>query len=213
MVFSYIGGYIYISNPGGSGRQEKCTESVPLCHKAAFQSALDGRSGWTEDKKYSRCHGSSQLRQAVPGHHRTGSSGGLCRDSETGWLCGSFPEGCERRQEERAGSDSGYPGRYLFSDYADYSGRRMVKVLLSILVLFELIDKTGNLYYFLRFIADASCYFLPVFLAAFAAGKSYQRDSGFRRPGCRRSRWNRQRETAVWKSFMRQFLFCYGMTG
>ena len=45
MVFSYIGGYIYIAHPGGSGRQEKCTESAPLCHKAAFQSALDGRSG------------------------------------------------------------------------------------------------------------------------------------------------------------------------
>ncbi len=68
------------------------------------------------------------------------------------------------------------------------AGAGMVKVLLSILVLFELIDKTGNLYYFLRFIADASCYFLPVFLAASAAGKSYRRDSGFRRPGCRRSR-------------------------
>lgn len=99
-----------------------------------------------------------------------------------------LPRRLRTKTGRKGGSDSGYPGRYLFSDYADYSGRRMVKVLLSILVLFELIDKTGNLYYFLRFIADASCYFLPVFLAAFAAGKSYQRDSGFRRPGCRRSR-------------------------
>lgn len=51
------------------------------------------------------------------------------------------------------------------------AGAGMVKALLSILVLFELIDKTGNLYYFLSFIADASYYFLPVFLAASAARK------------------------------------------
>lgn len=51
------------------------------------------------------------------------------------------------------------------------AGAGMVKALLSILTLFSLIDKTGNTYYFLNFIADASYYFLPVFLAASAAKK------------------------------------------
>ncbi len=51
------------------------------------------------------------------------------------------------------------------------AGAGMVKALLSILTLFSLIDKSGNLYYFLNFIADASYYFLPVFLAASAARK------------------------------------------
>lgn len=52
------------------------------------------------------------------------------------------------------------------------AGAGMVKALLSILTLFSLIDKTGNTYYFLNFIADASYYFLPVFLAASAAKNS-----------------------------------------
>ncbi len=47
----------------------------------------------------------------------------------------------------------------------------MVKALLSILSLCGLIDTTGNLYYFLSFIADASYYFLPIFLAASASKK------------------------------------------
>ena len=51
------------------------------------------------------------------------------------------------------------------------AGAGMVKALLSILTLFHLIDSTGNLYYFLSFIADASYYFLPIFLAASASRK------------------------------------------
>ncbi|MGN0975526.1 MAG: PTS transporter subunit EIIC, partial [Gemmiger sp.] len=51
------------------------------------------------------------------------------------------------------------------------AGAGMIKALLSILVLFNLIDKSGNLYYFLSFIADASYYFLPIYLAKSAANK------------------------------------------
>lgn len=51
------------------------------------------------------------------------------------------------------------------------AGAGMVKALLSILTLCHLIDNTGNLYYFLNFIADASYYFLPIFLAASASRK------------------------------------------
>lgn len=51
------------------------------------------------------------------------------------------------------------------------AGAGMIKALLSILVLFKLIDKEGILYYFLSFIADASYYFLPIFLAQSAAKK------------------------------------------
>lgn len=51
------------------------------------------------------------------------------------------------------------------------AGAGMIKALLSILTLFNLIDKSGNLYYFLNFIADSSYYFLPIFLAATAAKK------------------------------------------
>lgn len=39
------------------------------------------------------------------------------------------------------------------------------------LTLFGWIDKSGNLYYFLNFIADSSYYFLPIFLANSAAKK------------------------------------------
>ena len=51
------------------------------------------------------------------------------------------------------------------------AGAGMIKALLSILTLFNLIDKSGNVYYFLNFIADSSYYFLPIFLAATAAKK------------------------------------------
>lgn len=51
------------------------------------------------------------------------------------------------------------------------AGAGMIKALLSILTLFNLIDKSGNIYYFLNFIADTSYYFLPIFLAATAAKK------------------------------------------
>ena len=51
------------------------------------------------------------------------------------------------------------------------AGAGMIKALLSILTVFSLIDKSGNLYYFLNFIADASYYFLPVYLANSAAKK------------------------------------------
>lgn len=51
------------------------------------------------------------------------------------------------------------------------AGAGMVKALLSILSVFNLIDSTGNTYYFLSFIADASYYFLPIFLATSAAKK------------------------------------------
>lgn len=51
------------------------------------------------------------------------------------------------------------------------AGAGMVKALLSILTLCNLIDTAGNLYYFLSFIADASYYFLPIFLAASASRK------------------------------------------
>lgn len=51
------------------------------------------------------------------------------------------------------------------------AGAGMIKALLSILVLFNAIDTSGTLYYFLSFIADASYYFLPIFLAASAAKK------------------------------------------
>ena len=51
------------------------------------------------------------------------------------------------------------------------AGAGMVKALLSILSVFELIDPTGNTYYFLNFIADTSYYFLPIFLATSAAKK------------------------------------------
>lgn len=51
------------------------------------------------------------------------------------------------------------------------AGAGMVKALLSILSVFNLIDPAGNVYYFLSFIADASYYFLPIFLATSAAKK------------------------------------------
>lgn len=51
------------------------------------------------------------------------------------------------------------------------AGAGMVKALLSILVVINLIDKEGNLYYFLSFIADAAYYFLPIILALSAAKK------------------------------------------
>ncbi|VYU52781.1 PTS beta-glucoside transporter subunit EIIBCA [Clostridium tertium] len=51
------------------------------------------------------------------------------------------------------------------------AGAGMIKALLSILTLFNFIDKSGNVYYFLNFIADSSYYFLPIFLAATAAKK------------------------------------------
>ena len=51
------------------------------------------------------------------------------------------------------------------------AGAGMVKALLSILNVCNLIDPTGNTYYFLNFIADASYYFLPIFLATSAAKK------------------------------------------
>lgn len=55
--------------------------------------------------------------------------------------------------------------------YSSYFRLNMVKALLSILSVFHLIDPTGNTYYFLNFIADASYYFLPIFLATSAAKK------------------------------------------
>ena len=51
------------------------------------------------------------------------------------------------------------------------AGAGMIKALLSVLTLFGWIDKSGNLYYFLNFIADSSYYFLPIFLANSAAKK------------------------------------------
>lgn len=51
------------------------------------------------------------------------------------------------------------------------AGAGMIKALLSILTLVHAIDTSGNLYYFLKFIADASYYFLPIILAASAAKK------------------------------------------
>ncbi|MEI5993642.1 beta-glucoside-specific PTS transporter subunit IIABC [Candidatus Enterococcus mansonii] len=51
------------------------------------------------------------------------------------------------------------------------AGAGMLKALLSVLLLFNAIDKEGTMYYFLSFIADASYYFLPIFLAASAARK------------------------------------------
>lgn len=51
------------------------------------------------------------------------------------------------------------------------AGAGMIKALLSIFTLFNLIDKSGELYYFLNFIADSSYYFLPIFLAVSAAKK------------------------------------------
>ncbi|MGN0294001.1 MAG: beta-glucoside-specific PTS transporter subunit IIABC [Lachnospiraceae bacterium] len=51
------------------------------------------------------------------------------------------------------------------------AGAGMIKALLSILALVNAIDKSGNLYYFLSFIADASYYFLPIYLACSAAKK------------------------------------------
>lgn len=51
------------------------------------------------------------------------------------------------------------------------TGAGMIKALLSLLVLFNLINKTGTTYYFLNFIADSAFYFLPVFLASSAARK------------------------------------------
>ena len=51
------------------------------------------------------------------------------------------------------------------------AGAGMLKALLSILTLFNWIDIEGNTYYFLTFIADASYYFLPIFLANSAAKK------------------------------------------
>lgn len=56
------------------------------------------------------------------------------------------------------------------------AGAGMIKALLSILTLFNLIDKSGNVYYFLNFIADASYYFLPIFLAS-ATAKKFQCNS------------------------------------
>lgn len=53
------------------------------------------------------------------------------------------------------------------------AGAGMIKALLSILTLVNWIDKTGTTYYFLNFIADASYYFLPIFLAA-SASKKFQ---------------------------------------
>jgi PTS system beta-glucosides-specific IIC component len=51
------------------------------------------------------------------------------------------------------------------------AGAGMIKALLSILTLVHAIDTSGNLYYFLKFIADASYYFLPIILAVSAAKK------------------------------------------
>ena len=51
------------------------------------------------------------------------------------------------------------------------AGAGMLKELLTILTLFNWIDIEGNTYYFLTFIADASYYFLPIFLANSAAKK------------------------------------------
>ena len=51
------------------------------------------------------------------------------------------------------------------------AGAGMIKALLSVLTLVGWIDKSGNLYYFLNFIADSSYYFLPIFLANSAAKK------------------------------------------
>lgn len=51
------------------------------------------------------------------------------------------------------------------------AGAGMIKALLSVLALLGWIDKSGNLYYFLNFIADASYYFLPIYLADSAAKK------------------------------------------
>ncbi|WP_313073477.1 beta-glucoside-specific PTS transporter subunit IIABC [Lacrimispora sp.] len=51
------------------------------------------------------------------------------------------------------------------------AGAGMIKALLSILTLVNAIDTSGNLYYFLKFIADASYYFLPIILAVSAAKK------------------------------------------
>lgn len=51
------------------------------------------------------------------------------------------------------------------------AGAGMIKALLSILTVAHAIDTSGNLYYFLKFIADASYYFLPIILAVTAAKK------------------------------------------
>ncbi|WP_286903978.1 beta-glucoside-specific PTS transporter subunit IIABC [Clostridium sp. UBA1652] len=51
------------------------------------------------------------------------------------------------------------------------AGAGMIKALLSILTLAKVIDTSGNLYYFLKFIADAAYYFLPIILAVSAAKK------------------------------------------
>lgn len=51
------------------------------------------------------------------------------------------------------------------------AGAGMLKAILSILTLFNWINIKGNTYYFLKFIADASYYFLPIFLANSAAKK------------------------------------------
>lgn len=51
------------------------------------------------------------------------------------------------------------------------AGAGMLKAILSILTLFNWINIEGKTYYFLKFIADASYYFLPIFLANSAAKK------------------------------------------
>lgn len=51
------------------------------------------------------------------------------------------------------------------------AGAGMIKALLSILTLTNLMDKSGEVYYFLNFIADSSYYFLPIILAVSAAKK------------------------------------------
>lgn len=51
------------------------------------------------------------------------------------------------------------------------AGAGMLKAILSILTLFKWINIEGDTYYFLKFIADASYYFLPIFLANSAAKK------------------------------------------
>ena len=53
------------------------------------------------------------------------------------------------------------------------AGAGMIKALLSVLTLFGWIDKSGNLYYFLNFIADSSYYFLPIFLANSEIGRAH----------------------------------------
>ena len=54
---------------------------------------------------------------------------------------------------------------------AEEKKSRVSIILDTLLTLFGWIDKSGNLYYFLNFIADSSYYFLPIFLANSAAKK------------------------------------------